>query len=93
MTATNSNDPLALLGIVALWPHRRRLALPLAFLAVQAVLIPVFFVSARHRVPALPFFVLFAVAGAPELWKRRVPAAIALAILVVALNVPTWETH
>ncbi len=85
--------PLALLGIVALWPHRRRLAVPLAYLGVQAVFIPIFFVSARHRVPALPFFVLFAAAGAPELWKRRVPAATALALLVVALNVPTWETR
>ncbi|HSN29663.1 MAG TPA: glycosyltransferase family 39 protein [Kofleriaceae bacterium] len=85
--------PLALLGIVALWPHRRRLAVPLAYLGVQAVFIPIFFVSARHRVPALPFFVLFAVAGAPELWKRRLPAGIALAGLLVVLNIPTWETR
>ncbi|MBV8758386.1 MAG: tetratricopeptide repeat protein [Deltaproteobacteria bacterium] len=85
--------PLALVGIVALWPERRRLAVPLAFLALQAALIPVFFVSARHRAPAIPFFVLFAVGGAPALWKRRVPAAIALVVLVVALNIPTWETR
>lgn len=85
--------PLALLGIVTLWPLRRRLAVPLAYLAVQAVFIPVFFVSARHRVPAIPLFVLFAVGGAPMLWRRRVVAGIALAVLVVALNWPTWETR
>lgn len=85
--------PLALLGIVTLWPLRRRLAVPLAYLAVQAVFIPVFFVSARHRVPAIPLFVLFAVGGAPLLWRRRVVAGIALAVLVVALNWPTWETR
>ena len=85
--------PLALVGIALLWPLRRRLAVPLAYLAVQAVFIPVFFVSARHRVPAMPLFVLFAVAGAPLLWRRRVIAGAALAVLVVALNWPTWETR
>jgi len=89
--------PLALLGIVVLWPLRRRLAVPLAYLAVQALFIPVFFVSARHRVPAIPVFVLFAVGGAPLLWRRRVVARIAYAALLVALvvtlNWPTWETR
>ena len=85
--------PLALLGIVVLWPQRRRLAVPLAYLAVQAVFVPIFFVSARHRVPAMPFFVLFAVAGAPLLWRRRVVGGIALAVLVIAFNWPTWETR
>ncbi len=93
--------PLALAGAIALWPQRRRLALPLTFLGVQAIFIPLFFVSARHRVPSIPFFVLFAVGGAPHAVRRlaaaapvrRVAAAVAFIALVAALNWPTWETR
>lgn len=93
--------PLALAGLVVLWPQRRRLAIPLAYLATQAIFIPLFFVSARHRVPAIPFFVLLAAAGAPELVRRvralsairRAAVVLAFALLVVALNWPTWETR
>jgi len=93
--------PLALAGFVVLWPRRRELAVPLGFLAVHVILIPVFFVSARHRVPAIPVFVLLAVGGAPELVRRlralaptrRMAAAVAFVALVVAVNIPTWETR
>ncbi|MEO6771676.1 MAG: glycosyltransferase family 39 protein [Kofleriaceae bacterium] len=88
--------PLALLGIVALWRDRRRLAAPLALLATLAVTTIVFFVSSRHRAPALPLFALFAAAGAVRIatWPHRA-RAIALAALVagiVVTNLPTWET-
>jgi 4-amino-4-deoxy-L-arabinose transferase-like glycosyltransferase len=86
--------PAALVGIAALWRERRRLVLPLALLATLAVVTAAFFVTARHRAPALPLFALFAAAGAPLAWQRwRVHAAIAAAVLVVALNLPTWETR
>ena len=93
--------PLALAGALVLWPKRRTLAVPLAFLGVQAIVVPLFFVSARHRVPAIPFFVLLAVGGAPELVRRvralapvrRAAAAVVFVALVVVLNWPTWETR
>jgi 4-amino-4-deoxy-L-arabinose transferase-like glycosyltransferase len=85
--------PAALLGIAALWPERRRLALPLALLATIAVVTAAFFVTSRHRAPALPLFALFAAAGAHVAIVRwRVYAAVAAVVLIVALNIPTWET-
>lgn len=87
--------PAALLGIAALWRDRRRLAAPLAMLATIAASGVVFFVSSRHRAPALPLFALFAAGGAAPLvaWMRRRPAMIAVAgLLVVALAIPTRET-
>lgn len=91
--------PLALLGIAALWKDRRRLAVPLTFLATLAIFVPLFFVTSRHRVPALPMFALFAAAGVPiliEHWKawrprRRVLASSGAVALLVMLNLPTWE--
>ncbi|HEY5927630.1 MAG TPA: hypothetical protein VIV11_38360, partial [Kofleriaceae bacterium] len=86
--------PAALLGIAALWRERRRLAAPLAMLAVLAVVTAAFFVTSRHRVPALPLFALFAAAGAPLAWRRwRWFAGGAAAVLIVVLNIPTWETQ
>ncbi|HEX8950407.1 MAG TPA: hypothetical protein VF945_01110, partial [Polyangia bacterium] len=83
--------PLALAGAALLWRGRKRLALFYAFVAAQALITAAFFVSARHRVPALPLFALFAAAGAVEL--RRQPRAWALvAALVVVCNLPTRES-
>jgi len=93
--------PAALIGIALLWRERRRLALPLALLAMLAIVTAIFFVSSRHRAPALPLFALFAAAGAAPLverwrsWplKARVLASVGIAALVVALNIPTFETQ
>lgn len=88
--------PLGLLGIVVLWGERRRLAAPLGLLATIAVTAIAFFVSSRHRAPALPLFALFAAAGAVRIaaWPSRARwiALAALAAGIVVTNVPTWET-
>lgn len=91
--------PLALLGVAVWWKDRRRLAVPLEFLATLAIVVPIFFVTSRHRVPALPVFALFAAAGLPiliERWKTwrprgRVLASGGAVALVVILNLPIWE--
>lgn len=92
--------PLALVGIVALWPERRRLAIPLAFLGLQLVFVSLFFVTARYRLPSIPVLALFAAAGIPRLVRevrarsRFGLACVALfAGLVVACNWPAWETR
>ncbi len=83
--------PLALIGAALWWRERKRLALLYGFLALQALLGAAFFVTARHRVPALAIFALFAAAGAVEL-LRRPRALAAFAALVVVLNLPTRES-
>ncbi len=96
--------PLALLGVVALWPDRRRLFVPLGFLALQTFFVSVFFVSARYRVPSVPLFVLLAAGGLPRLVRRlvalprnrlawSVATGTLFVALVVACNWPTWETR
>ncbi len=92
--------PAALLGVALLWSERRRLALILGFAAVQAVIVPAFFVSSRHRVPVLAVFALLAAAGvAAGLrrwpgWSVRKRALVigSSAVLLVGLNLPTWES-
>ena len=88
--------PVALLGIAALWRDRRRLAAPLGLLATIAAICVIFFVASRHRAPALPLFALFAAGGAAPVARMdsqrcRAGAAAAILLLVV-LNIPTWET-
>ncbi|MEO8841099.1 MAG: glycosyltransferase family 39 protein [Kofleriaceae bacterium] len=88
--------PIALAGIVVSWRERRRLAAALGLLATIAVTTIVFFVSSRHRAPALPLFALFAAAGAFRIaaWPRRSRwiAIAAIIAFAVVTNVPTWET-
>jgi len=85
--------PLALVGAALAWRERKRLALLYAFLAVQALIGCAFFVTARHRVPALAVFALFAAAGAAKLKRRpRALAVIVGAALAVVLNLPTRES-
>jgi tetratricopeptide (TPR) repeat protein len=79
--------PLALAGMFVCWRERRRLALLYGFVAAQALVTALFFVSARHRVPALPIFTLLAVVGAARL-RRGWPIAAAGLVL---LNLPVWE--
>ncbi|HSQ65203.1 MAG TPA: glycosyltransferase family 39 protein [Polyangiaceae bacterium] len=92
--------PLALLGAVACWRDRRKLLVPYAFVAEQALVTAAFFVTSRYRVPALPVLAMFACAGAARIvdaWRgaegvrRVIPAAAAVA-MAVPLNVSTRES-
>lgn len=92
--------PLALVGIFVLWPERRRLGIPLAFLALQLAAVALFFITARYRVPSIPVFALFAAAGGRPLVRevrarsrRGLGAVAAFVALVVACNWPAWETR
>ena len=58
--------PLALIGMIATWQQRRRLAVVYAMLAVYAASVVVFYVFARYRYPLVPFLALFAGAGVAE---------------------------
>jgi hypothetical protein len=82
--------PLALAGAVVLWRDRRALFVPYAFAATMAIVTATFFVTARYRVSALPFFAMFASAAVARARASRVVAAVFL-VSVVPLNLPTRE--
>jgi tetratricopeptide (TPR) repeat protein len=88
--------PLALLGLVATWPDRRRLWPVLAFFGVYAASVVIFYVFARYRFPLVPFLVLFAAVGAlsarglfaASSLSRRAGLMAAMAAAAVAVNWP-----
>lgn len=88
--------PLALVGAAASLRDGRRLVVPYAFLATQALVVAAFFVTSRYRVPALPVFAMFAAAGVAAMAsmeaRARALAAGGFAVLALALNVPTAES-
>ena len=100
--------PLAIVGAALCWRDRRRLVLPYAFVAEQALVTAAFFVTSRYRVPAIPVMAMFAGAGVEGIvraWRaragaeggagagwRRVLPAAAALVLAVPLNVPTRES-
>jgi tetratricopeptide (TPR) repeat protein len=88
--------PLALVGLVAAWPQRRRLWPVVAMAAAYAASVVLFYVFARYRFPLVPFLLLFAAAGlvaTPRLWRTMAPrrrlALVAVTIIVAAgVNIP-----
>jgi len=83
--------PLAIAGVIATWPERRRLWVIHALALAYAASVVMFFVFARYRYPLVPFLILFAAALAwagPRAWTSltgaRRWAAIA-AVIAVAI--------
>ena len=92
--------PLALLGLVALWPRRREALLLWGFVLTQAAVVALFFVTSRYRVPALPLLCLCAALGARWLanavraqGRRAALALLGFAALFLLVRVPTRETR
>jgi tetratricopeptide (TPR) repeat protein len=54
--------PLAIAGLIATWPERRRLWVVHALALAYAASVVVFYVFARYRYPLVPFLILFAAA-------------------------------
>ena len=52
--------PLALLGMIAAWPQRRRVGILYALTFAYAASVVMFFVFARYRFPLVPMLLLFA---------------------------------
>jgi tetratricopeptide (TPR) repeat protein len=90
--------PLAVLGIVAGWPVRRRLWPLYAMAGTYALSVVFFYVSARYRLPLVPFLMLFAaiaLALLPEFLRSepriRVTTTAALVVaFAVLVNWPLW---
>ncbi len=64
--------PLALTGLILALSHqhRRRLGLPLLFVAAFTIGVVLFFVTARYRAPLVPVLLLFAAFAVVEIWRR-----------------------
>lgn len=88
--------PLAVVGLIAAWPDRRRLWPVAAMFAAYAASVVMFYVFARYRFPLVPFLVLFAAHGvdaARALFTAATPARRAIlggtvALTAVAANWP-----
>ena len=97
--------PLAVLGLIATWPDRRRLWLLHALAFAYAASVVMFFVFARYRYPLVPFLLIYAAAGLvaafdvrPRNWLALTqdwrPAAVTAAVLAAAIfaNWPLLST-
>jgi tetratricopeptide (TPR) repeat protein len=92
--------PLALLGVLATWPQRKRLWILYATSTAYAASVVMFYVFARYRFPLVPFVVLFASAGLasiPRFVRESSPARaasvlVSLAGVAIAVNWPLLST-
>lgn len=84
--------PLALFGLIAVWPVRGRLAVVLALTLSYAASVLLFYVFARYRYPLVPLLVLFAAAGLSDARAvlRRRHAGLALAGVAAAAVFANW---
>ncbi len=83
--------PLAAVGLIEGWKRRRELALLYIFIIGYIPTVILFLVTARHRLPLIPFLLLFASFGILriwEYWKNKETKDIALygAIILVFLT-------
>jgi tetratricopeptide (TPR) repeat protein len=87
--------PLAVIGMFAAWPERRRLGLFYALGLAYAISVVMFFVMARYRYPLVPLLLLFAACGltASNLRDRftarqRMIGGLAAGVVAIAANIP-----
>jgi 4-amino-4-deoxy-L-arabinose transferase-like glycosyltransferase len=93
--------PFALLGAAVLWRRRREAGPVYLFLGSQVLVGAAYFAASRYRTPLVPVVCLFAAAGAGFLahafaHKRHLragSATAAVAVLLVVLNLETFETR
>jgi tetratricopeptide (TPR) repeat protein len=85
--------PLAVLGVLATWHQRSRLGPYYAMAMTYATAVVMFYVSARYRLPLVPFLILFASAGLAALpsivrtaGRARIAAAAAVVVVVAVIT-------
>ena len=85
--------PLAVLGVLATWHHRSRLGAYYAMAITYAAAVVMFYVSARYRLPLVPFLIVFASAGLAALpsivrtaGRARIAAAAAVVVVVAIIT-------
>jgi tetratricopeptide (TPR) repeat protein len=90
--------PIAIFGMFVAWRHRRKLWLVYALALAYAASVVLFFVSARYRLPLVPFLMIFAAIGlssVPEFvrsanFRRKSAAAAVVCVAAIVANWPLW---
>ena len=78
--------PLALLGVITTWRDRSRAGVYYAMAAAYAASVLMFYVSARYRLPLVPFLLLFGAAGLVSLAAfLRTAGRLKIAVAAAAL--------
>ncbi len=88
--------PLAALGVLATWKERSRVGVYYAMAGAYVLSVLVFYVSARYRLPLVPFLILFASAGLASLASfvrtssgaKIAAAAVLIGAVAIATNRP-----
>jgi tetratricopeptide (TPR) repeat protein len=80
--------PLAVLGVWATWPERRKLWVFYVMIAAYSASVIMFYVFARYRFPLVPFLILFASTGLARAARVSVPVLIAVLLVAVFANWP-----
>ncbi len=91
--------PLAVVGVMSGWNRRRELSLLLIFIAGYIPTVILFLVTARHRLPVIPFMAVLAGAGIWYLkelagkkdWKKLTLVLIAPALILIIFNQTYFE--
>ena len=91
--------PLAILGLISQWNRRRELALLFIMIVGYIPTVILFLVTARHRLPVIPFMLLFSAAGAYALyifgktrnWKKLITYLIVFIIFLLFSNRTYFE--
>jgi len=86
--------PLAVLGLISQWNRRRELTLLFIMIVGYIPTVILFLVTARHRLPVLPFMLLFSAAGAYALfsisknreWKKLIIYLVVFMIFLLFSN-------
>ena len=86
--------PLAVLGVLATWKERSRVGVYYAMAGAYLLSVVVFYVSARYRLPLVPFLMLFASAGLASLASFvRTANGAKIAAAVVAIGAVAIVTN
>jgi len=91
--------PLALVGVYITWRKRRELLPLYIFIIAYIPTVVLFLVTARHRLPVIPFIIILATAGAygifrhfkEKKWNRLGISAVILIVSLVLVNRTYFE--
>ena len=93
--------PLSVMGMILVWPERRKWAPLYIYVALYGVAIVMYFVVARYRMPLVGPFILFAVHGIRQMgdmivekrWKKLLLVFPVLGVMIFLSNVNAFDVR